>query len=120
MRPGNAGQGGLEDVRPHETLGYRKIKRPFPPPASAHPLLPCSRWCPRLGSTRPPWHTPCQGVARGTQRQRIEKGPITSAWFPAGLVLELENILGQRIDIVTETALNPYLRDHVRREAVPL
>ena len=67
-----------------------------------------------------PCHTRCQGVARGTPCQRIEKGPITSAWFPAGLVLELENILGQRIDIVTETALNPYLRDHVRREAVPL
>src|SRR4030095_4394386 len=23
-------------------------------PASAHPLPPCSRWCPRLGSARPP------------------------------------------------------------------
>ena len=24
------------------------------PPASAHPLPPCSRWCPRLGAARPP------------------------------------------------------------------
>ena len=65
-------------------------------------------------------------VARGEARPDsdidllIEKGPITSAWFPAGLVLELEDILGQRIDIVTETALNPYLRGRVLREAVPL
>ena len=65
-------------------------------------------------------------IARGEARSDsdidllIEKGPITSPWFPAGLVLELEDILGQRIDIVTETALNPYLRDHVLREAVSL
>ena len=26
---------------------YRKIKWPFPPPASAHPMPSCSRWCPR-------------------------------------------------------------------------
>jgi predicted nucleotidyltransferase len=50
----------------------------------------------------------------------IEKGPITSSWFPAGLVLELEELLGHRVEVVTEKALNPYLRDHVLREAVPL
>jgi len=50
----------------------------------------------------------------------IEKGPITSSWFPAGLVLELEEILGHRVEVVTEKALNPYLRDRVLREAVPL
>jgi len=50
----------------------------------------------------------------------IEKGPTTSSWFPAGLVLELEELLGHRIEVVTERALNPYLRDRVLREAVPL
>jgi uncharacterized protein len=50
----------------------------------------------------------------------IEKGPVTSSWFPAGLVLELEELLGHRVEIVTEKALNPYLRDRVLREAVPL
>src|SRR4029450_2886178 len=35
-------------------LEYRKIKRPFPPTASAHPMPLCSRWCPRLTSARPP------------------------------------------------------------------
>ena len=50
----------------------------------------------------------------------IEKGPTTSSWFPAGLVLELEEMLGRRVEIVSEKALNPYLRDRVLREAVSL
>ena len=50
----------------------------------------------------------------------IEKGPITTPWFPAGLVLELEESLGRRVDVVTEKGLNPYLRDRVLREAVAL
>ncbi len=50
----------------------------------------------------------------------IEKGSTTTSWFPAGLVLELEELLGRRVEVVTEKALNPYLRDHVLREAVPL
>ena len=49
----------------------------------------------------------------------IEKGPITTSWFPAGLVLELEETLGQRVDVVTEKALNRHLRDRVLREAIP-
>ena len=50
----------------------------------------------------------------------IDKGPNTSAWFPAGLILELEEILGHRVEIVTEKALNRHLRDRVLREAVEL
>jgi hypothetical protein len=50
----------------------------------------------------------------------VEKGPSTSSWFPAGLVLELEEMLGRRVEIVTDKALDPYLRDCVLREAVPL
>lgn len=56
-------------------------------------------------------------VARGEARPDgdidllIEKGPKTSSWFPAGLVLELEEMLGRRVEIVTETALNPDLRE---------
>ena len=37
----------------------------------------------------------------------IEKGPTMTPWFPAGLVLELEESLGRRVDVVTEKALNP-------------
>jgi predicted nucleotidyltransferase len=50
----------------------------------------------------------------------IEKGAMTSSWFPAGLALELEELLGRRVEIVTEKALSPYLRDRVLREAVAL
>jgi len=50
----------------------------------------------------------------------IDVGPITSSWFPAGLILDLEEILGRRVEIVTDKALNPYIRDHVLREAIPL
>lgn len=50
----------------------------------------------------------------------IDRGPITSPWFPAGLVLELEEELGRRIEVVTEQGLNRHLRERVLREAVPL
>jgi uncharacterized protein len=50
----------------------------------------------------------------------IDVGPRTSSWFPAGLVLDLERVLGYRVDVVTERALLPGLRDSVLREAVPL
>jgi uncharacterized protein len=50
----------------------------------------------------------------------IDVGPTTSSWFPAGLILDLEDLLGRRVEVITEKALNPELRDHVRREAIPL
>ena len=50
----------------------------------------------------------------------IDKGANTSAWFPAGLILELEVMLGYRVEIVTEKALNRHLRDQVLQEAVEL
>jgi uncharacterized protein len=50
----------------------------------------------------------------------IDVGPSPSSWFPAGLILDLESLLGRRVEVVTEKALNPDLRDHVLREAIPL
>lgn len=50
----------------------------------------------------------------------IDVGQRTSSWFPAGLILDLEQLLGCRVEIVTEKALNPDIRDSVLREAVPL
>jgi len=41
----------------------------------------------------------------------------TSSWFPAGLVIDLEELLGRPVEIVTEKALNPYIRDAVLSEA---
>jgi len=65
-------------------------------------------------------------VARGEDRPDsdvdflVEVGPTTSSWFPAGLILDLEQALGRRVEIVTDQGLNPYVRDQVLREAVPL
>jgi predicted nucleotidyltransferase len=50
----------------------------------------------------------------------IDAGPTTSSWFPAGLILDLQEILGRPVEVVTEKALNPYIREHVLREAIPL
>jgi uncharacterized protein len=65
-------------------------------------------------------------VARGEARPDsdidflIEVGPTTTPWFPAGLILELEELLGHRIEVVTEQSLHPALREAVLREAQPV
>ena len=43
-----------------------------------------------------------------------------SPWFPAGLILDLENLLGRHVEVVTEQGLDSALREHVLHEAVPL
>jgi predicted nucleotidyltransferase len=50
----------------------------------------------------------------------VDVEATTSSWFPAGLVLDLEEVLGRPVEIVTEKGLNPLIKDHVLREAVPL
>jgi predicted nucleotidyltransferase len=46
--------------------------------------------------------------------------PEHSPWFPAGLILDLERLLGCEVDVVTEEALHWYIHDRVLQEAVPL
>ena len=50
----------------------------------------------------------------------VEAGPHRTPFFPGGLVADLEDLLGCKVDVVTEAALHPYIRAHVLREAVPL
>lgn len=50
----------------------------------------------------------------------IDAAPMTSPWFPAGLVLELEALLGRSVDVVTEKTLHWYIRDSILKEAIPL
>jgi predicted nucleotidyltransferase len=50
----------------------------------------------------------------------IDVGPTTSAWFPAGLILDLEELLGHRVEVVTTKGLHKELRDRVLREAMPV
>ena len=50
----------------------------------------------------------------------IDVGAEPSPWFPGGLVAELEELLGRRVQVVTEHGLDALLRDRVLQEAVPL
>jgi hypothetical protein len=65
-------------------------------------------------------------VARGEAKEGsdvdflIEAGPHRTPWFPGGLIVDLEKLLGCRVDVVTEKALHWYIRDRVLQEAVPL
>ena len=44
----------------------------------------------------------------------------TSAWFPSGLALDRQDLLGRPVDVVTEKSLRWALRDRVLQEARPL
>jgi len=50
----------------------------------------------------------------------LEAGATTSPWFPAGLVEELEALLGRPVDVVTENSLHWLLRRRILKEAKPL
>lgn len=43
-----------------------------------------------------------------------------SSWFPVGLMLDLEDLLGRKVDVATDNSLHWYIRDRVLKEAVPL
>ena len=50
----------------------------------------------------------------------IDVGADPSPWFPGGFVADLEDLLGRRVQVVTEQGLDELLRDRVLEEAVPL
>ena len=64
--------------------------------------------------------------ARGEARDNsdldllIEAEGRTSPWFPGGLIVDLEEELGRKVDIAEEAALDPLIREGVLREAIPL
>lgn len=49
---------------------------------------------------------------------RMKKG--RSLLDMGGLLMELQELLGRRVDIVTEDGLRPRIRDRVLKEAIPL
>ena len=65
-------------------------------------------------------------VARGDARPDsdldllVSVGPDPGPWFPGGLIADLEDLLGIRVQVVTEAGLNAHLRTEVLSEAVPL
>lgn len=66
-------------------------------------------------------------VARG---EEIENSDIdllvdydldkTTPWFPGGLLMDLQDLLGCPVDIVTEQGLSPLIKQQVLVEAKPL
>ena len=65
-------------------------------------------------------------VARGEARPDsdvdllVEVGPNRTPFFPGGLVADLEELLGKKVQVVTPEGLHWYIRDRVMEEAVPL
>ena len=65
-------------------------------------------------------------VARGTAGPEsdldllVDAGDDTSPWFPAGLMIDLEDLLGVKVDVATEPTLHWVIRDRVLAEARPL
>jgi uncharacterized protein len=43
-----------------------------------------------------------------------------SAWFPSGLILDLEDLLGRSVDVATVDMLKERIRDRVLQDAVIL
>lgn len=50
----------------------------------------------------------------------VDVRPVLSPWFPGGLVADLEELLGRRVQVITERGLDELLRSRVLAEAVPL
>lgn len=50
----------------------------------------------------------------------IDVLPEHSSWFPSGLIIDLENLLGHRVDVASASELHWVICDRVLREAVPL
>ena len=50
----------------------------------------------------------------------VTLSPGTSGLALGGLLLDAQELLGRRVDVVTEASLHPALRDHVLSSAVPL
>ena len=65
-------------------------------------------------------------VARGTAGPEsdldllVEVTGETTSWFPGGLIADLEELLGAKVDIAEESTLHRRIRDRVLAEARPL
>ena len=50
----------------------------------------------------------------------VTLSPGTSALALGGLLLDAQDLLGRRVDVVTEASLHPALRERVMASALPL
>jgi predicted nucleotidyltransferase len=44
----------------------------------------------------------------------------TSPWFPGGLLMDLQELLGRRVDVLTEDGISALIREQILTEAQPL
>ncbi len=65
-------------------------------------------------------------VARGEAKENsdvdflITAGNKVTPWFPGGLVADLEDLLGRKVDVVEPKVLRPEIRKNVLHEARPI
>lgn len=65
-------------------------------------------------------------VARGDAREEsdvdilVDLAPGRSLLDHAALMVDLEDLLGRRVDVATERGLKPHVRERILREAVRL
>jgi len=65
-------------------------------------------------------------VLKGTDDEKsdidllVDFGKNISSWFPAGLIIDLENLLKVKVEIATEKSLKQRIRDKILKEAKPL
>ncbi len=65
-------------------------------------------------------------LARGEAREDsdidllVDMEPGRSLFDLGGMLMDLQNLLAQKVDIVTEKGLRPRIRDRVLKEALPL
>ena len=50
----------------------------------------------------------------------VTLAPGTSALALGGLLMDAQELLGRRVDVITEASLHPALRERVLADAVPL
>jgi predicted nucleotidyltransferase len=50
----------------------------------------------------------------------VDVGPERTSFFPGGLIVDLEDLLGCAVDIATENGLHWYIRERVLKEVVSL
>jgi predicted nucleotidyltransferase len=44
----------------------------------------------------------------------------TSPWFPGGLLMDLQELLGRKVDVLTEDGISALIREQILTEAQPL
>ncbi|NCS49828.1 MAG: nucleotidyltransferase family protein [Microcystis aeruginosa BK11-02] len=66
-------------------------------------------------------------VARGEETEDsdidflIDYDPTkTTPWFPGGLLMDLQDLLGRKVDVLTEDGVSPWIKERVFSEAKTL